>query len=309
MRPSRGRAVLFALLLAAGTLGAACGASSARPAEPTTRPFDNLLVAIESRLDPASTRGRVEVHQFRSAALDRQMSYRVYLPPRYDRDSTRRYPTLYLLHGSGGSDQQWIDLGVATTSDELIRAGQIAPLVIVMPEGEQSYWVDHANGGPKWGAYVAMDLVREVEGSYRVMNGQSHRAIGGISMGAHGALQLALNYPGVFGTVGSHSLVLRRFGSAPEFFGDRSQYEQRDPVALVRAKPELAKTLALWIDIGYLDEWASLAVAFDDELSELQVAHQWHLWPGSHTNEYWSEHLPDYLRFYDASLKRRAPSN
>ena len=298
----RSQAVLGALALAA-LLGACSGAP--QPAQGSPGPIDRALRAVEQRIDPASAQGRVEDRQFHSASLDRDMPYKIYLPPGYDRDTSRRYPTLYLLHGSGGSVAQWVNLGVATEAERLIRASQIAPLLIVMPEGDNAYWVDHANGGPKWGAYVARDLVREIESGYRTVPQQRSRAIGGLSMGAHGALQLSLNYPGVFGSVGAHSLVLRRFESAPEFFGDQSDYEQRDPMVLIRERTEVARSLALWVDIGVLDEWAPLAIDFENELNELRVAHQWHLWPGGHTDQYWSEHLPDYLRYYDAALGGR----
>jgi S-formylglutathione hydrolase FrmB len=292
-------------LVLAGALVGAC-TSATPPPRASATPLDGITRTLEPRIDATTGQGRVEDRQFRSAALDRVMPYRIYLPPRYDSEPARRYPVLYLLHGISASYRQWVDLGLAAEADRMIKTGQIAPLVVVMPEGESSYWVDQADGGPKWGAYVAVDLVREVEGGYRVMSGQRNRAIGGLSMGAHGALQLSLNYPGVFGSVGAHSLVLRRFGSAPAFFGDRDQYDQRDPVFLVREKTDVARSLALWVDIGYLDEWAALALDFENELNDLRVVHQWHLWPGGHTDEYWIEHLPEYLHFYDAALGGRA---
>ncbi|OLE77688.1 MAG: hypothetical protein AUG02_01075 [Chloroflexi bacterium 13_1_20CM_2_70_9] len=251
---------------------------------------------------PAPTGLRVESRSFYSDALGRTMPYKVYLPPQYATDTTRRFPTLYLLHGMGGSDDQWIDVGAPVSAEKMIRSGQIAPLVVVMPEGETAYWVDHANGGPRWGAYVAVDLVKEVESAFRVQTGQTHRAIGGLSMGAHGAVQLALNYPGVFGVVGAHSLVLRRFDSAPAYFGDQQQWSQRDPMGLVKTKPQAVRAVALWIDIGKDDPWAPLAERFDRELTDLHIAHQWHEWPGDHSGIYWSAHLGDYLRFYDAAL-------
>ena len=301
MRPHR---VLGVLTLAAAL--SACGAGTTAP-QRSPGPIDQVVRAVEQRIDPASAQGRVEDRQFHSASLDRDMPYKIYLPPGYDRETSRRYPTLYLLHGFGSSDTQWVNLGLATEAERLIRSSQIAPLVVVMPEGENSYWVDHANGGPRWGAYVARDLVREVEGGYRVMPGQRNRAIGGISMGAHGAMQLSLNYPGVFGSVGAHSLVLRRFGSAPQFFGEQIDFEERDPVVLVRERTEIARTLAVWIDIGADDEWAPLAIEFENELNELRITNQWHLWPGGHTDQYWSSHVADYLRYYDAALAGKVP--
>jgi enterochelin esterase-like enzyme len=250
--------------------------------------------------------GRIEARTFWSASLTRTMPYRVYLPPGYTRGE-RRYPVVYLLHGMGGTDRQWQDVGVAATADRLIDTGRIAPLIIVMPEGENAYWVDHATDGQKWGRYTAVDVVNDVDANFRTIARQRSRGIGGISMGAHGALQLALNYPGEFAAVGAHSLVLRRFGSAPAYFGNATDFAARDPMAIVRARGKQGCSFALWIDIGDADPWTTLARQFDGELTDLGIAHQWHVWKGDHSDAYWSAHLEDYLRFYDASLENRMP--
>jgi enterochelin esterase-like enzyme len=255
---------------------------------------------------PAAATGHVEVRSFYSAALDRTMPYRVYLPPGYS-ETTRRYATLYLLHGMGGSNKEWQDLGVAAVADRLIAAGQIAPLIIVMPEGARSYWVDQASGGQQWGRYTAVDLVSEIDATYRTITRSRSRAIGGLSMGAHGALQLALNYPNEFGAVGAHSLVLRRFDSIPSYFGSASEFAKRDPMQIVSTRGPGSCSFALWIDIGQADPWVRLAEQFESELVDLGVRHQWHLWAGDHSGAYWTAHLEDYLRFYDASLSARAP--
>jgi enterochelin esterase-like enzyme len=73
-------------------------------------------------------------------------------------------------------------------------------------------------------------------------------------------------------------------------------------MVLVSERTEIARTLAIWIDIGADDEWAPLAIEFENELNELRITNQWHLWPGGHTDVYWSSHVADYLRFYDAAL-------
>jgi enterochelin esterase-like enzyme len=254
---------------------------------------------------PAELAGHIEASSFWSTALGRTMPYRLYLPPGYA-DGTQRYSSLYLLHGMGGSDREWQDLGIASAADRLIATGQIAPLIIVMPEGQQSYWVDHASGGEQWGRYTAVDLVSEIDATYRTVAHKRSRAIGGLSMGAQGALQLALNHPDEFGAVGAHSLVLRRFGSAPTYFGSAAEFATRDPMQIVRTRGAGSCGFALWIDIGQSDPWTSLARQFDSELTDLGVRHEWHVWQGDHSGSYWSAHLDDYLRFYDGALSSRA---
>lgn len=265
-----------------------------------------LHIARDIAPPAVESTGLVETRSFWSASLGRTMPYRVYLPPGYA-SGERRYPVVYLLHGMGGTDRQWQDVGVAATADRLIDSGTIAPLIIVMPEGENAYWVDHATDGQKWGRYTAVDVVNDVDANFRTIARQRSRGIGGISMGAHGALQLALNYPGEFAAVGAHSLVLRRFGSAPTYFGNATDFAARDPIALVRARGPKGCSFALWIDIGDADPWTALARQFDGELTDLRIKHQWHVWKGDHSDAYWSAHLEDYLRFYDASLSNRMP--
>jgi S-formylglutathione hydrolase FrmB len=284
----------------------AARAASARVAAvaQVARTLDVAPTAVSSL---ASLGGTVQQRTFKSTALERTMPYRIYLPPGYDAQPSRRYPTVYLLHGMGGSDAQWQDIGITQAADRLIDAGTIAPLIMVMPEGENAYWVDHATDGQKWGRYTAVDVVADVESHFRTLAGKQSRAIGGLSMGAHGALQLALNYPGEFAAVGAHSLVLRRFGSAPSYFGAAADFAKRDPVQLVAAKGKTGCSFSLWIDIGDKDPWVSNAEQFNGELNDLGVAHQWHLWSGDHSGSYWSAHVVDYLRFYDAALAGRAP--
>lgn len=249
----------------------------------------------------ASQSSRVIPAQLQSDAVGQTLPYLVYLPPAYDANPTGRYPVLYLLHGLGGTDTEWYSDGVFDAADRLIRAGDIPPLVIVLPEGKQAYWVDHA-GGPRWGAYVAHDLVAEIDGRYRTLADRGHRAIGGMSMGGNGALQLAMNYPGVFGVAGAHSFALRRRDTAPPYFGDQSYFNAHDPLYLFQTRPEVARALTLWLDVGGDDSWRPADEAFHRQLLDEGIAHTWHEYPGGHEDAYWSAHTAEYLRFYATAL-------
>ncbi|MBV9789562.1 MAG: hypothetical protein JOZ51_15355 [Chloroflexi bacterium] len=246
-------------------------------------------------------RGRARHKVFYSSALDREMDYWLYLPPNYD-SSRRRYPVLYVLHGRGGSSSEWKELGLFDQADTLIRQQKIAPLIIVAPQGELSYWMNHANNGPRWGDYITQDLVTHIDMSYRTQAERSHRAIGGISMGGHGAIQLALHHPELFSAVGGHSAVFRTEAEAFPFFGTGADYQQRDPVSLVRDL-NTPVPFALWLDMGASDPWLPRTVAFHEILSERGVVHSWHVNPGGHEGAYWSGHLRAYLEWYDEALR------
>jgi enterochelin esterase-like enzyme len=250
---------------------------------------------------------------FKSDALGRAMPYSIYLPPGYE-TSARRYPVLYMLHGMSGTNEEWAQYGLFATADRMIRTHEIRPLIIVLPQGDTGYWVDHALPTDKtaWGRYMAKDVVASVDSRFRTMSEAAHRAIGGVSMGAHGAMQLAMNFPNTFSVVGAHSLVLRRYDTAPAYFGSLADWAKRDPMQLVYSTAQSMKRLDLWIDIGKDDPWAKLAEQFNGELASLKIDHEWHEWSGDHSASYWETHLEDYLRFYDSALRTHsspAPSD
>jgi len=64
----------------------------------------------------------------------------------------------------------------------------------------------------------------------------------------------------------------------------------------------VARSLAIWIDVGDQDEWRATAEAFHRDLDELGIAHIWRVWPGGHRGAYWGAHVADYARFYGAAL-------
>lgn len=232
------------------------------------------------------------------------MPYFVYLPPDYQAASPTRYPVLYMLHGMGGHNTEWATHGLLVEADRLMQLGKVPPFLIVLPQGDQGYWVDHANGGPAWGSYVAREVVAEIDGHFRTRVDPAHRGIGGASMGAHGALQLALNFPGTFGVVGAHTPVLRTYAEAPSYFGGPAYFVEHSPVTLVRERVDAARGLVIWIDIGAQDPWLAKALAFHRELMALRVAHEWHVYPGEHSGLYWGAHVSDYLHFYGSALGR-----
>ncbi|MBI4494439.1 MAG: OpgC domain-containing protein [Chloroflexi bacterium] len=241
--------------------------------------------------------------QFYSAALDRDMSYFVYLPPRYA-TAGRRYPVLYMLHGGSGDKEEWPAYGLIDTVDELIVGKEIRPLLVVLPQGEYSYWVNYPDDGPRWADYVANDLVRHIDSSFRTLPSAEHRAIGGLSMGAHGALQLAFNYPHVFRAAGSHSPSLYEEDWLP-MLGNGADYAARDPISLAASAPGLDQ-LQLWIDIGEEDPWLERAELLHETLATRGIDHEWNVLPGGHDGEYWQRNLVTYLRFfYDRVLNWR----
>src|SRR5207249_1888463 len=141
--------------------------------------------------------------------------------------------------------------------------GAIAPFIIVLPQGDQEYWVDHVidartgANGEKWGTYTAKEVVPLIDARFRTLARADARAVGGLSMGGHGAMQLALNFPGIWGAIGAHSPSLRPEGDAPTYLGHGAEFAARDPLSLTKARPELARDYAWWVDSGDVDPWVT----------------------------------------------------
>jgi enterochelin esterase-like enzyme len=300
----RGRAGLCGAI----ALVVACASS------PSPAPLPTATAAASPALSPTPAslgKGRLEKGTFRSVALGRTMSYVVYLPPGYDANPAARYPVAFALHGGGGDIMEWPSYGLFDAADRLMGDRSIPPFVIVLPEGDQEYWVDHVvdrttgANGEKWGTYTAREVVPTIDARYRTIATPAERAIGGLSMGGHGAMQLALNFPGIWSAIAATSPSIRPLGEAPTYLGTgQAEFAARDPLSLIAAKPDVARAYAWWIDTGDTDPWLAQAAAIHAQLTALLISHEWHVWPGDHSAQYWSKHVDDYLRYYASVLCR-----
>ena len=260
--------------------------------------LDSLYPALPEQ------RGEWKIESFYSRALGREMSYMAYLPAGYSATG-RTYPSLYLLHGVGSPEaygpEEWLGYALTENLDRMVAAGLIEPMVVILPQGEQSYWINHADGGPRWADYVAQDVVKHVDSTFRTDARREKRAIGGLSMGGHGAVQLAYNNPDVFSVAGAHSPTIRPFETSPEFFGDQKWFAKHDPISLARTG-SAAQRILTWVDVGELDEWRTGAQALGSVLASRGAAVEYRVLEGEHEGWYWEYYLPEYLHFYSSAL-------
>jgi len=109
---------------------------------------------------------------------------------------TLRYPVLYLLHGNGADRNEWTQKGrIRRTADALIEAGEIPPAIIVMPDAGATWYVDLKE---QVESAFFLELIPVIEKNYRALGSRDARLVGGLSMGAYGALRYALKYPEKF---------------------------------------------------------------------------------------------------------------
>ena len=202
---------------------------------------------------------------------DRQVVL-VHLPACYDRVTTR-YPTVYLVHGSGADERQWVDIGMTSEADRLTRIADIAPVILVMPrEGET----------PSSGeARDLVELVPWADAHLRTVPDAAHRAAAGISRGGEAALKVAAAHPELFGVVAAHS---------PTF--------PADTAALAAGLPPLSGRI--WLDAGESDPLHLAVTRFARALDRDGTRADTQITPGGHDRDYWSAHTDDYLTFYAA---------
>lgn len=157
----------------------------------------------------------------------------VYTPAGYEDNPTQRYPVLYLLHGAGGDENAWSELGRAQhILDNLIAQGKAEPMIVVMPNGNGAqkavpgeyensmYKPSFMNPRTMEGSIeVAFpDLVNWIDSHYRTLADKQHRAIAGLSMGGFHSLYISANNPQMFGYVGLFSAAVSRQGQGENAF-------------------------------------------------------------------------------------------
>ena len=141
-----------------------------------------------------------------SVALGRPLAVAIYRPD--DPPPPSGWPVLYLLHGLNGGYRDWVTLGdVQGTLDRLIATRRIRPMVVVMPDAGNSWYVDSAAmGGPgDFETAILVDLPRAIEEDLPVRRQREGRAIAGLSMGGYGALRLSFKRPDRYCAVASLS--------------------------------------------------------------------------------------------------------
>ena len=169
------------------------------------RSFLHLLVIIcfgTALNSPASQAGTVVHTTMDSQALQAPYPMTVYIPDREPSPGSV-YPVVYLLHGSFGSENDWLANGnLKSTADHLIASGQIPPVLIVMP-GSQSWWLNGYNE-PAEHAFFE-DLIPYIEANYPTARTRTGRLVAGLSAGGYGATRFALKYPELFGAAAALS--------------------------------------------------------------------------------------------------------
>ena len=253
--------------------------------------------------------GRVLAVSVWSPALGRGVPAQVYLPPAAL--ASARYPVLYLLHGvPGDAVSMFHGLGLASTLDRLIDGRQIPPLVVVAPSdgpttATDTEWEDSVTDPTaSWATFVADDLVAWADRNLPVCTTRDGRAVAGISMGAFGAVNLALRHPDEFGAVMSWSGYF--VANTPDVDGPAGSPDAAQDSPL-RYLPSVASSVrAEGLRIAFYssgsDPFNGENVAFAAALSAAGIPYQFETVPGGHMMAVWRSQLAPQLRWLGSAL-------
>jgi enterochelin esterase family protein len=246
---------------------------------------DNAPAFWEARDVP---HGAVEINWEKSKAIageTRQIW--IYTPPDYAK-TTRRYPVLYLLHGSNDTAAGWTMAGNANfVMDNLLDAKRSVPMIVVMPFGHATpFGAPVPAGGMTNDAlfeeYLLQDVIPTVEARYRVAPGRQNRAIAGLSMGGGQSLRIGMGHLDLFSAVASFS------GAVP---GD---FETRYAALLKDGKGTNERLKTLWIGCGEQDSLFPRSKALSELLTKYQIKHVFHPTDGVHNYTVWRKYLAEY---------------
>jgi enterochelin esterase family protein len=224
--------------------------------------------------------GSVEINWQKSKVLNGETRWIwVYTPPGYDKELNRRYPVLYLLHGSNDIAGGWTLAGNANfIIDNLLAARNASPMIVVMPYGHAVPFGSpreiQAKNTALYEDYLLRDVIPYIEAKYRVSAGRNQRAIAGLSMGGGQSLHIGFGHPDLFSAVGAFSAAVP------------ADIESR------LGKPEFR---TLWIGCGKQDTLFERSQKLSTLLESRGIRHIFRATEGNHTYTVWREYLGELV--------------
>lgn len=237
-------------------------------------------------------------YESKTLGMTRRMT--VYTPAGYE-DGKGKYPVFYLLHGMGGDEEAWTDLGRASQIlDNLIAEGKAKPMIVVMTNGNVTQ--EAAPGESSLGLVPPVmqlprsmngefelafpDVVNYIDSHYRTIKDKKSRAIAGLSMGGFHSLHISKQYPDMFGYVGLFSAAIM-----PSQDADSPVYEDFDG----KLATQFSKKPALyWIGIGNADFLYQANTEYRKKLDEAGYPYTYYETGEGHIWKNWRIYLSEF---------------
>lgn len=261
---------------------------------------------------------------FFSNVLQQQISYDMLLPEEYLKNDGTNFDVMYLFHGYGDKPSSWDSqhFDLQKVDAQARAAGKIRPIIYVMPQGFNSYYVNRFDGKFNYMDMLVKELVPLIDKMLRTTATARGRAVGGYSMGGFGALAVASLNPTVFGTCVALSPSLNTdeqyrtlgawdsqwgsvFGGVGSFGDARitSTYRKYCPLHFFAENPSQFASVNYYIDCG--DDEERLYIG-NGELHSLMrekgIRHEYRVRNGAHTTAYWRDGLLEGLAVFEATL-------
>lgn len=268
----------------------------------------------------------IEEQTVKSKILKRNVKYTIYLPADYE-TANRTYPVVYLLHGYSDDNTGWLQFGeVNRFADQAILDGTIPPMIIVMPDGGTSWYINSYDGKEKYEDFFIKEFIPHVEQAYRVKTERQYRGVAGLSMGGYGTLIYAIKYPQLFSAAAALSaavfpddqMVNQPDDNYEHVFGqlfgrglkgkDRlnKDWQANSVLNLVQNKTadELSK-VRYWIDCGDDDFLTIGNSMLHIALTEKKVPHEFRMRDGAHNWTYWRTGITNALSFIGDGFRQK----
>lgn len=234
--------------------------------------------------------GTIHRHFYHNPGIETVRSCHVYVPAEYNKHPDRKYPVLFLLHGSGETDESWFSQGKANfILDNLIADNEANPMIVVAPYGHtvepgSNNWPFVKEQGDFIQDFNEV-LVPYIRSSYRISENPCDWAMAGFSMGGYHTLKIGLNQPDRFGHLGVFS-----WGGDFEFF------EKHAPVLLSDPLQVNQKFNTIFIACGKDDFLFARSEEMDSLFTDLGIEHIFHVTDKGHTFRNWRNFLYHYAR-------------
>ena len=263
----------------------------------------------------------------KSTILASDMEYSIYLPADYEA-SNRRYPVLYLLHGYTDDETGWTQFGEAhLIADRSIQAGETAPMIIVMPDGGVTWYINNYDGKVKYEDYFIKELIPHIDQTYRTRPTKQYRAVAGLSMGGYGTMIMATKHPEMFSSAaplsagiltddeivnGNDDLWKNVLG---DLYGKKDltgksrltdHYQKNSILKIVEtANADELKKVRYYIDCGDKDFLIKGNMALHSAMIDKKIPHEFRVREGVHNWTYWRTALPEVFKFVSESFHQK----
>ncbi|QEC75611.1 alpha/beta hydrolase [Mucilaginibacter ginsenosidivorax] len=268
----------------------------------------------------------IEEQIVKSKILKRNVKYTIYLPADYE-TANRTYPVVYLLHGYSDDNTGWLQFGeINRFADQAILDGTIPPMIIVMPDGGTSWYINSYDGKEKYEDFFIKEFIPHIEQAYRIKTERQYRGVAGLSMGGYGTMIYAIKYPQLFSAAAALSaavfpddqMVNQPDDNYEHVFGqlfgrglkgkDRltKDWQANSVLNLVQNKTtdELSK-VRYWIDCGDDDFLTIGNSMLHIALTEKKVPHEFRMRDGAHNWTYWRTGITNALSFIGDGFRQK----